>query len=268
MAVDFISGNSTRSFRDTSPSGLDFPDADWAVIFWARIDDSTGNFFRYIFSTGLGGVADKVNVFFREGGASNPRKLVLGVASNTITGTTNIDGIGSFLSVAQRTGETLQLFTSQLGGSAVLEGSLTLDATGSQILTTTEINFAQRSDGNTDRFYEDHLGEAYIIHESLTVAEIEAVANGVPLYSIKPNNLKGYWLFRENVATMFDLIQSNDLTRSGTGLLTSEHFPLVSGVVSVVTAAAVSGRIMSSLVAAGGLAGSGGIAGQGGGLAA
>lgn len=62
--------NDTTNVRWVDSAAWTFPDADWTVAFWARIDDPTGTTSQYFFSNGGYGSLNTLNIIMYESGAT------------------------------------------------------------------------------------------------------------------------------------------------------------------------------------------------------
>ena len=267
MAVDLINDNTTRYYSVPDDASLTFPDSNWFFAIWTRVDDNTGTLFQYLFSNNNFQAANSLNLFLIEdSNASNPGKWNFvtdstGAVASTVTGG---DGKDRLL-VLQRVGGNLEFYFCEPNGTATLETNTTF--VGSAAIDGGVWNIGRRVDGNTGRYYEEHFGDVVKGSVALTQAQIELLARGVsPTLVTDPANLDVWFQFREASATTIDIIGGNVATRNGSGLLTSEHFPVIGNQYSFIPEV-VSGRVMGSLAGSGGLAYHGGLAGRGGGLA-
>ena len=79
------------------------------------------------------------------------------------------------------------------------------------------------------RFFENTFGDVIKGSVALTDDQITALGNGVDPISVAGYaNLDVWFPFREQTASVVDLINGHVATRNGTGLITVEHFPIIS----------------------------------------
>lgn len=225
MAVDLIDANSTRYYSVPDDASLTFPDSDWFLAFWTRVDDNTGSFFQYLFSNNGFEAANSLNIFVVEdsGGPPTSGKWRATTGSGGRTDSVSApggDGLNRLI-VVQRNGSTKEMFFCLPGASPSTEGTATLSAA----INGGVWNIGRRVDGNTDRYYEEHFGDFIKGTVALTSAQIELLARGVPITQIvDPASLDVWFQFREATSQVVDIIGGNIATRNGSGLLTSEHF--------------------------------------------
>jgi hypothetical protein len=276
MAIDLIDGNTSRYFSTPDHADWTFPTgSDWFFYIWTRVDDNTGTLFQYIFSTGSAFTANSTNLYLVEdSAAADPGAWVFIGASNADADVLNSNADGGTspggdgkdrLIGIQRVGGNIEMWFVEKGQTAVKQAT----ETEAQSRNGGAVNIGRRTDGNTARYYEEHLGDTVKGSTSLTEAQWTLLGQGISPVDVAGAGNVDIWIpFRETAATTEDLISGKVVTRQGTGHLTSEHFPLVTNAnIFIPAMVAVSGRIMSSLVNSGGLAGLGGLAGTGGGLA-
>jgi len=237
MAVDLINANSTRYYSVPDSASLTFPDSDWFLAFWTRVDDNSGSFFQYIFSNNNFAVANSLNIFLQETGAGVPN--IWRVTTSTFSQPSSLAPGGDSkdrLVIVQRNGSNLELWFCEAHSTATKE----FDSVYSDGAINGGVwNIGRRVDGNTDRYYEEHFGD--IIKGSVTISQsqIELIARGVPITQIiDPSKIDVWFQFREASSQVVDIINGNIATRQGSGLLTSEHFPLIGNIISVISSIA------------------------------
>jgi len=227
MAVDLINANSTRYYSIPDNASLTFPDSDWFLYLWTRLDDNTGTLFQYIFSNNNFSAANSLNIFLSE--TSEPtRPDIWNFNTQTLAGfattSTGGDGLDRLL-VLQREGSRLKLYFCVPHGTASLEADF---AYSDGAINGGVWNIGRRVDGNTSRYYEEHFGDVVKGSISLTTSQIELIARGVsPTLVTSPSNLDVWFQFHEATSQVVDILGGNVATRQGSGLVTVEHFPVV-----------------------------------------
>lgn len=155
--------------------------------------------------------------------------------------------------------------TMYLNGAAV--AVTTVDGPGVWLTTADTLHVGENS-GHSGEF-NGKIGEVAYWNVELTAAEHLILSKGYSPLFVRPQSLIWYSPLISDGND--ERIQGIDLG-NGTFTAKAAHPPIIYPSAQILqfppVAAAVSGRIMSSLASAGGLAGMGGIAGQGGGLAA
>lgn len=210
--------NDYYSIADTAD--LTFPNGDWCVGFWARVDDNTGSTFQYALSTGAvaGG---NFNIFIGEAGSGGPAvdrwSIALGGTITNGTIVTSADGVNRLI-VVQRSGTTVNLYSCTNGGSVQNHLSASLSAA----LDGGAWNIGRRGDADANRYYGSHMGELFLIHDStLSQEQIKAMADGLPVWALG-KTLKLYLPMTSAEATLKDLAGTYNATRVDAPT-TSEH---------------------------------------------
>lgn len=262
------SGNSTIYYSVPDDAAWTFPDSDWFLYFWTRVEDNTGSTFQYIFSNNNFQVANSLNIYLREASASSPPDAwQVAVPSQTIQSSSapGADGVDRLVCL-QRSSGNIQMYFCEAQQTATSQFDVSYS---DGALNGGTVNIGRRVDGQNVRYWDQSYGDVVKGSVALTIAQLTLLGKGVdPVTVIGAGNLDLWFPFREADATVRDIIGGLDATRQGSPT-TVEHFPFVSSsnVFVGVIAVAPTGRIMSSLANGGGLAGRGGIAGAGGGLA-
>lgn len=247
MAVDLIDANNTRYYSVPDDASLTFPDSDWFIYMWTQVDENSGTAFQYLFSNNGFEAANSLNIFLREASASSPNEWR---AATDATGLTSTAAPGADskkrLIVIQRNGSNLEMFFCEPNATATNEDT-TANLDGA--INGGLWNIGRRVDGNSTRYYEEHFGDVVKGSVALTQSQIELIARGVsPIYVTDPSNLDVWFQFHEATATVVDIIGGNIATRQGSGLLTSEHFPVVGNLYSFIPVVAVGGPAASLLL--------------------
>lgn len=177
-------------------------------------------------------------------------------------------------SVASYSVNTWHHAAAVLGGASNNEMQVFLDGVAGTLDTATGVpqNMTDgaigRRDTTTSRYFSGLLAETAIYNIALTQSKIDQLAAGVSPLMVQPQNIVSYYPFWGKHSPEIDLVGQINATLVN-GPTEGEHvrvfYPALPFITTLPTA--VSGRIMSSLVDRGGLAGMGGIAGVGGGLA-
>jgi len=227
MAIDLIAGNNTRYYSLPDSADWTFPDSDYFIYFWTRIDNNSGNFFQYIFSNNTFGSANSLNFGLSESGSANPNKWFLGLPNDgtlyTSTNSPGADG-NNKLVVVTRSGTTVRMYLCDENSTASLE----ITATSSEAANGGVVNIGRRVDGQAARYYKEHFGDCVKGSVALATTQIELLAKGVsPVDVIGFDNLDIWLQFHEATSQVVDIIGGNVATRNGSGLLTSEHFQTV-----------------------------------------
>lgn len=242
MGIDLSDNNNTRYYSVPDHADLTFPDSGWFLSMWTNVNNNDGSAFQYLFSNRGAGSVNSLNILLREASASSPNKWAAQTSSflQSTTASPGADNVNRLI-VLQRNGSNLEMWFAELGQTATKE----IDAAFSDGAIDGDFwNIGRRVDGNTDRYYENPFGDVIKGSVTLTQAQIELLALGVPPTLVtSPANLDVWFQFREQTATVVDIINGHVATRNGTGLLTVEHFPVVSGTMAVISAAAVAPTI-------------------------
>lgn len=182
-----------------------FPVGDWCIGFWYLIPENTGNFYKYIFSTGNLASSSSINLFIGEEGVGDtPRKWrCRGYDSNTTTwdltsGTTiEDDGVDRLL-ILQRneTGGNFELWLCPRNGEATLEDTVASAAYLASYRASQDLFLGARADLNADRLYGGGIGEFFKGNFVLSGEEIEKLARGRTIDSLRKPGLEGYWPMR------------------------------------------------------------------------
>lgn len=255
MAVDFGEGNVNKYYVVTADTSLDLPDGDWCVGWWYRIEDNAGSGFHFPFSWGGLDGNNSFNAYMAEdsqGDATRVRNFVLDILDvdynryedqgNWLAGDANDINIGdNELVIFQRAGDTCYIYTAPVGGPPTEQGQDT-NALFTTCALSTDLYIGAYQGLTTAWFHDEHMGEVFLMHDSLSTEEIGAIAAGVPVGQL--NKDLRLWLdFKNAAATVVDLSgNGNDAARNGTPD-TSEHFPVKHNkpnLVIVPTAAGVS----------------------------
>lgn len=260
----------------TDNVALTFPDGDWTLSGWVKLDDNIGSFYQYFFSWGAFEGVPSINWFFIEAselpGPSGGLRFHLvdddATSSGNITSTstpgTRTDWIHLIL---QRSGNTITQYIDN-----VADGDYT-DAAFDGINVAENLFFGSRSDSDADRRLGGSMAEWAKWDRALNSSERAALVAGVSPWRFQ-DSLKWYVPMRIGGANgLYADYGSSRLTITNNGSTNANHAPVsiahlpLRSPVSYFIPPVVGGRIMSSLANHGGLAGFGGIAGRGGGLA-
>lgn len=242
MAIDLIDGNTTRYFSVPDHADLTFPDADWFLAMWTRVDDNAGGAFQYLFSNNGFQVANSLNIFLAEASESiQPNSWHAATDTlnpNSAPAVPGADGKDRLI-VSQRVSGNVEMWFCEPMATAtrVINAAYSDGAINGGVW-----NIGRRVDGDANRYYEEHYGDVIKGSGSLIQAQIELLARGVPPTLVTdPANLDVWFQFRENAATVVDVINGHIATRQGTGLLTSEHFPVISADIILINPTVVVG---------------------------
>ena len=238
MAIDLIDANTTRYYSVPDSADWTFPNSDWFVYIWTRVDDNSGALFQYLFSNNNFSTTNSLNILLEEGtGGGNNGKWQVITDTLNLNSTTAPGGDGvERLVLFQRNGSNIEIRFCEAGQDATSEGSA---AYSDGAINGSTVNIGRRVDGNTGRYYEEHFGDVVKGSGSLSLAQITLLGKGVsPVDVVGYDNLDIWLQFREATSQVVDIINGNIATRNGSGLLTSEHFPFVQANISFVAAAA------------------------------
>ena len=252
MAIDFGDGNTTAYYSASDNSTWILGSAEWCIGFWIRVDDNSGSGKQTIFSHG-GDAGDNssVNIFIGEASASDgtANRLTAHLVDSGGDGPINTSGAGFASGALTFSGQDLfcviQRNASDEGEWYILDAAgNTVDHTTISDLTGTwafgsvlpagNRYWGRDNSGTAANYYEEHLGEFFLINNaSLELEQIEAIAQGVPIWRVYPDILGtsggatgGYLPFREAVAAFSDYVSGvhgSGYTRSGSPT-TSDHF--------------------------------------------
>lgn len=237
-------GNTTKYYSVPDDAAWTFPDSDWFIYFWTRVDDNTGTGFSYLFSNNNFQVANSINIFIREDSASAPAGA-WSVATDTAvfltSGTPGGDGKDRLVLV-QRSGSNLQMYFCEKGQTATQEFS---SSYSDGAINGGVVNVGRRVDGNSGRYYHDNFGDVVKGSAALTIAQITLLGQGVdPVSVIGYDNLDIWLPFREATSTVDDVIVGLTATRQATPV-TSEHFPVVAPLAPVIPTVATGAQNIS-----------------------
>jgi hypothetical protein len=230
MAVDFGNNNNSAYYSVADSSGLTFPNGQWWFAFWARIDDNTGSAFQYLISNGGFLATSSFNIFLGEASASvydgqwslaardGSGNYIPGqtdVEQMVSTGSSYADGVDR-LYVFQRTSSRFEFWSCTKNGTATLEDySDDLNSVGA--IDGGAWNIGRRTDGNSDRYFEEHAGEiAFTSGASLSQAQIEAMAVGTQTVLQLGHSPEAYWPLTDSDDTTDAAGNSHTLTENGT----------------------------------------------------
>ena len=251
MAIKFDEVNDYYLIADDASMTL--PDSDWCIGFWERLDDSTGNGFQYVISNQNFGLASGFNIHVGEvdagGDVAGRWNCLLRNTSNTnilsdvagegkSTSTTAGDDIPR-LWIFQRISDVFEMWDCKIGATP------TLQATDTTPLNWTAIDgigfvLGGRQGFSSTRFYGGVLGSFFKGSFSLVSSEVEALGAGVSILDLgyTPDC---YLEMKTAVATIRDLVGSNDATRNSVPT-TVEDFPRVeNNVIDIFSAVTVPG---------------------------
>lgn len=247
MAIDLVNDNSTRHYTVPTSSSMDFPDSDWFFAFWTRLDDNSGSSFQYLVSIGPFQVANSMNLFLGEVSSAIPNTWRLSADTTVASATSTPGGDGKDrLIVCQRNGSNTEIWYCEPMQTATNEVTTAWLDVGVSGRTT---YLGSREDTSSIRFYEEHYGDFIKGSVALTQGQIGLLARGVdPVTVAGFPNLDAWFQFREQTSQVIDVISGNVATRQGTGLATSEHFPVLGGLYSFVPETVAPGGADASLL--------------------
>ena len=181
MAVDLGDGNTTRYYSVADTPHLSYPDGDWCVGFWSRVEENSGSLYQYPFSHGALAATASLNVWLEEdtgGTAANTWKFDFSGTRINATKATGADKTDRLIVVQRRDddGELQMWFCepNSVAEKVASTGNLPLGVKS----PAGSLNIGRREDGNVDRYYEEHLGEVFKGDFSLSKTEIELLAAG------------------------------------------------------------------------------------------
>ena len=160
---------------------LTFPDGDWTLAGWIKLDDNTGSNYQYFFSWGAWAAQPSFNWYFNEASEGTvPNVLTFlvrdsggdpgsGVNNSAGTHGTRTDWMHLIL---QRSGTTV---TQYIDNSA--DGTFT-DAAFDGVDIAGNVFFGSRSDSNVDRFLGGDMMEWAKWDRALDASERAALAGG------------------------------------------------------------------------------------------
>lgn len=223
MAVDLTDNNASRYYSVPDAASLTFPNADWFIYLWTRVDDNTGTLFQYIFSNNNFGAVNSLNIFLSETSEAT-RPNVWHFTTDTLSGfattSTGGDGLNRLL-VLEREGSRLKLYFCAPLGIPSLEADV---AYSDGAINGGVWNIGRRVDGQAARFYEEHFGDVVKGSISLTTSQIQLLAQGRKPTDVIPKGAIDVWFdFRHAGKFVVDKINGHVATRQGSGFLTSRH---------------------------------------------
>jgi len=223
VAIDLIDANTTRHYAIPDHPDLTFPNSDWFIYLWTRVDDNTGTLFQYIFSNNNFSAANSLNIFLSETSEAT-RPDIWNFNTQTLAGfattSTGGDGLNRLL-VLQREGSRLKLYFCVPHGTPSLEADF---AYSDGAIDGGVWNIGRRVDGNTSRYYEEHFGDVVKGNRKLTLKDIRLLGQGHKPTDVIPKAAIDVWFdFRHAGKFVVDKINGHVATRQGSGLLTSRH---------------------------------------------
>ena len=182
MAVDLGEGNTTRYYLVSDSPNLSYPDGDWCVGFWSRVEENSGTAFQYLFSHGTVSTDPSLNIWIEEDtgvSAANVWKFDFSGGGNVLSSkATGADRTDRLIVVQRRDddGELQMWFCepNSIAEKVASTGNLPLGVKN----PAGPLNIGRREDGNVDRYYEEHFGEVFKGDFSLSKTEIELLAAG------------------------------------------------------------------------------------------
>lgn len=231
MAINFGSSfNSAAYYQVDTSAGLVLPDADWCVGVWVRFPQgcNTAADFQYLISAGTLGAANSFHAFF--GDSSNSGQLVIrmmgavGTEINTVVATLPnapdfIDNTDRLL-IIQRRGSNFEGYL-VAAGAQVTTPDLSIGLDGNTTIDLAGLNLGRRADGATGRYFQNVAGDFFVFYNSLSLAQIEYLANGVRIDSILVPKL--YLRFVTASPYEVDLFENYHATAFGVGILSAAH---------------------------------------------
>lgn len=225
MAVDFGEGNTTSYYTATDDAALTIPSGEFAICFWAHLDDNAGTAYQYLISTGGYGATPSLNIFWQEDDVGDAADGTLnaflvddaaaGPGQMISTTTDFVTGGELWFFVFQRTGSQYELWSCARGsGDATLEDTGTLGSPSTS--NGGAWNIGRRSDGESARYFEEHAGEiAFFSGTSFSEVQIEAMAEGEQTYTEIGHSPDAYWSMNTAADTADDSGNGHDLSSNG-----------------------------------------------------
>lgn len=214
-------------------ASLDFPDGDWCVGMWTRVDDNSGSDFQYALSDGPFNGTSSFNLYLYETSRANGDKWYLNTeddggsnVSFLSSSTPGGDGVDRLIIAQRRAADSeIQMYFCEFGGTAVKEGSASYASYGARTNSNAlHIGARYGTPPDADRYYGGILGEVFKGDFSLSAEEITALGGGLPILSLgKPLDM--YHQFR-SIGDLKDVVGANDATSVNAGT-TAEHFPII-----------------------------------------
>lgn len=184
--IDFVAENDQRYYAIDSP--LAIPNGDFAVFVWVRPDVFTVNHTYYAFGGGTTGAANNLilgvnqdNIFTLaiDSGGGGP------FSSNTPVTPWPKDG-SNFLIGMQRRGANWEIYSVLKGDSVSGPNGSMSGAFSTGLINLPSMQIGNIIDFDPTRFWENPLGEFFLlINDSLSAADIEILAAGNPITSVR-----------------------------------------------------------------------------------
>lgn len=233
-----VSISSTGYYNLTADTNLDMPSGDFAWGFRLRSTkaDADNNFLIDQFdNTNLNGIRIWLNP---------SEALVFSLDGSSITYTEIIASTGvvtdgkNHIVVGQRSGTNLQIKSAEFGDTSVTSSSVAVSTAG-QVVADDMHLFADQDLNSSQYATSESMGEFFKLNRALSNEEILALANGVSPLMLLGNDLLLYIPAHEHDSGgLHDLIGGLTATVQSSSHSTEEHFPIVSGMISMVTVAA------------------------------
>ena len=182
--------NDTTNVRWVDTALWTFPDADWTVAFWGRIDDPAGTTSQYFFSNGAYGGVNTLNILMYEAGATPttlPGTLEVNLKGASTGFMIQCPQNAAFLDTAWRlwviervkATDTLNVYWAVPGGTRTLLHSASVAGVGA-IDSTTGPALGTRAPpaSGSARWLAGAMYDAFKINGLLTAAEVNLLAAG------------------------------------------------------------------------------------------
>jgi hypothetical protein len=235
MAIQFDAANDYYSIVDAAE--LTLQDGDWCVGLWTYVADNAGSAYQYTYSNNGYAANNSINLFLVETGEGtgniNKWGLVVqdgdGTSVSLVSSTApGADSTWRLIVAQRRTADNqVQLWFCEPKGAASKVASAA--DTNFDAVNGAAWNVARRVDGDANRYYGGVLCEMFKGDFSLTQAQIEALAAGLPIKTLAAQaglTLDLYLPAWTADATLIDYSGSgNDATRQDAPT-TATHAPV------------------------------------------
>lgn len=186
--------NDTAYIRYADAAIWDFPDADWTLGIWLRVDNNVGTTQQFIVSNGGYGSANTVNFLLNEAGSTAPNRFEValkGAGATTIVaqGPTNATLANAawrlWLIERVKSTETLNLYCCDVNGNRVLYKASAAGATASlgAIAPTLGLCVGTRANATPGslRWFDGAVYEMFKMNSLLSAIEVKKLAAGLTL---------------------------------------------------------------------------------------
>jgi len=218
-------------YRVTAPAARTFPASDWVIALWTRIDENSGEAYKYALSNGAWGENGSIQIYLNESSAGFSNKWTVRVIDDTgksalfRSGSSPGADLRNRLILLQRntSSDRFEFWFCEYGMEPVLEATVNASSLGAST-GPKDLWIGGRADGNADRFFGGTLGEVFRGDFALSAEQIKALGMGLPPWALG-RKLDFYLPLSDARPVQRDHFGTNDAVATKPGV-SSVHFPL------------------------------------------